>query len=76
MILTPKSVEIRDFAQRVERLCDFLLHQVEVKDSGTTDILVIKKLREDAADIQFSRVDITKFEGLDNFMKGLIGKES
>ena len=75
MVLTSKSVEIREFAQRVERLCEFLLTSLDAKDSGTTDVLVIKKLREDAADIQFNRSDITKFDGLDDFMRGL-NKES
>jgi hypothetical protein len=73
--MTSNSVEIREFAQRVERLCDFLLNQVDAENSGKPDVLVIKDLREDAADIQFNRVDITKFDGLDDFMKGL-DKES
>jgi hypothetical protein len=73
--LTPKSVEIREFAQRVERLCDFLLAQVDTEQSGSQDVLPIKDLKEDAADIQFNRADITNFDGLDAYMKGL-DKES
>jgi hypothetical protein len=74
---TPKSVEIKEFAGRVERLCDYLLSQVSPEHSGSQDILIIKDLKEDAADLQFQdneRIDI-KFNGLDNYMKGL-DKES
>jgi hypothetical protein len=77
VILTPKQIEIKEFAQRVERLCDYLLGQVKPENSGDKDILVIKDLKEDAADLQFKENELIeiKFNGLDNFMKGL-SKES
>ena len=72
-----KQIEIKEFAKRVERLCDFLLAQVTDKEElGSEDILVIKDLKEDAADLQFDREHISHtVKGLDSFMKGL-DKES
>lgn len=74
MILTPKEIEITDFARRVERLCDFLLSQVKgTEESGSDDIGVIKELKEDAANLQFNNVALVSntVKGLDTFMKGL-----
>jgi hypothetical protein len=62
--------DLRDFAQRVERLCDFILNQLP-KD-GTPDVLVIQTLKEDAADIQhvsFNPMDVA-VSGLYRYMKG------
>lgn len=76
MIATPKKIEIKEFAHRVERLCDFLLAQINTEVSGDKDILIIKDLKEDAADLQFDHIDVpANLEGLDNYMKGL-DKES
>jgi hypothetical protein len=76
VIATPKHIEIKEFAKRVERLCDFLLSQVPSEETGSADISVIQVLKDDAADIQFDRAHISqKFNGLDNYMKGL-DKES
>lgn len=62
--------DLKDFAQRVERLCDFILDKLP-KD-GTADVLVVQKLKEDAADIQhvsFHPMDAAIY-GLDRYMKG------
>jgi hypothetical protein len=78
-----KKIEIKDFARRVEHLCDFFLSKTEA--DGSKDRKVIEDLKEDAADIQFDQaeVDSGAFIGLDDFMKGRItapeeeiGKES
>ena len=78
-----KRLEIKDFARRVEHLCDFLLSKTE-KD-GSKDRKIIEDLKEDAADIQFDQAEIASgaFIGLDDYMKGLptapeeeVGKES
>jgi len=75
VILTPRDIEIKDFAMRVERLCDFLLSQVKGTElSGSDDIEVINELKEDAANLQFNNDVIlvsNTVKGLDNFMKGL-----
>jgi hypothetical protein len=69
-VTTAKKIQIKEFAQRVERLCDFLLAQVkDNEESGSDDLLVIKSLKEDAANLQFDQ--LRTFDGLDNFMKGL-----
>lgn len=62
--------DLKDFAQRVERLCDFILNQLP-KD-GTPDVLIIQTLKDDAADIQhvtFNPMDVA-ISGLDRYMKG------
>jgi len=73
-----KTIEIREFAQRVERLCDFLLNRMREEGSKdkSTSARVIEDLRNDAADIQFHRLNYPDmFDGLDNFMRGIPLKE-
>lgn len=78
-----KKIEIKEFARRVEHLCDFFLSNSEA--DGSKDRRVIEDLKEDAADIQFNQAEIAfgAFKGLDEYMKGIpaapeenIGKES
>ena len=69
-----KVIDVKDFAQRVERLCDFFIDKAkdEPGHGETHDLKVIKDLREVAVDIQFERTIIgsqTLF-GLDNYMRG------
>lgn len=70
-----KDLDIKDFAKRVERLCDFLLDKLsdESGRDGSNDVKVIEDLKEDAADIQSDRVPLVSqtFSGLDSYMRGL-----
>jgi hypothetical protein len=63
--------DVKNFAQRVERLCDFLLAGME-KD-GSKDVVVVQKLKEDAADLQhITRNSNVSIEGLDDHMRGIL----
>ena len=69
-----RSTDVKDFARRVERLCDFFIDNAKKDDS--TDLKVIHDLREDAADIQ--TIGLNKAEivsetlyGLSDYMKGV-----
>ena len=62
--------DIKTFAERVERLCDFLLAGLE-KD-GSDDVVVLQKIKEDAADLQnISRNSNVSIKSLSDHMKGL-----
>jgi hypothetical protein len=69
-----RDLDIKDFARRVERLCDFLYAQVtsEIGKTGSNDLKVIEDLKEDAADIQFDCAHVLSkpLEGLYNYMNG------
>lgn len=66
----PKTIDVIDFATRTERLCDFLLDKVDIKD-GSEDIVTIQKLKEDAADLQSNSENTYLFlEGLHVYVKG------
>jgi hypothetical protein len=68
------TVDIKEFARDVERLCDFLIDKL--KQSGTRDdsedIKVIDNLKNIAADIQFDKVNVVTetLSGLSAYMKG------
>jgi hypothetical protein len=68
------TVDIKEFARDVERLCDFLIDKL--KQSGTRDdsedLRVIDNLKEIAADIQFDKVNVVTetLSGLSAYMKG------
>lgn len=70
----PKVVEIREFAERVERLCDFLLGKLSSENgrNGTADIVIIEQLKDDAADIHTGNVKVIAetLTGLSDYMKG------
>lgn len=68
---TAKTIDVREFARRVEHLCDFLLDRLG-KD-GSKDVLVLQEIREEAADIIFFRAEpVSKtIDGLDDHMRGL-----
>jgi|RhiMethySRZTD1v2_1073278.scaffolds.fasta_scaffold35197_13 hypothetical protein len=71
---SPTVNDIVVFAERVERLCDFLLDGLE-KD-GSHDVLVIQKLKEDSADLQSIKKNVNvSIEGLDNHMRGILKPE-
>lgn len=63
-----KQIDIKDFALRVERLCDFLLNKIDIKD-GSDDVVIIQKLKDDAADLQFE-ADSMFFKGLNEYIHG------
>jgi len=66
-----RKTDIKDFARRVERLCDFLLANQE--RDGSRDFVVIENLREDAANLQIDRKQVASetFAGLYDFMNGV-----
>lgn len=48
-----QPLDVKEFAIRVERLCDFLLDKFEIKD-GSNDLKAIQDIKEDAANLQFA----------------------
>ena len=65
-------VDIGEFATTVERVCDFLLDKV--KKDGSSDVLIIQQLKEDAANLQVEYPNANVLDGLESHMRGL--KES
>lgn len=65
--------DIKDFAERVERVCDFFLAKIE--RDGSHDVRVIEDLKNDALHIQSSRNPLNLVTGLDDFMRGMPEKE-
>jgi hypothetical protein len=68
--MSDKEFDFREFAERVERLCDFILSRIP---NDSADKRVVEQLKEDAADFQ------TKYEfhsislfGLDDHMRGIL----
>lgn len=62
--------DIRRFAERVERLCDYILKDL-AKD-GSEDVVVVQELKDDAADIQLIKMDSIRWvDGLSKHMKGM-----
>jgi len=66
-----QKVDIKEFAIRVERLCDFLLAKMD-KD-GSNDVIELQKLKEEAADIQLNNSNVVSESifGLSEYMKGV-----
>jgi hypothetical protein len=69
------TVDIKEFARDVERLCDFLIDKLKQSGArdGSDDVKVIEDLKEIAADIQFDKVNVTTetLSGLSAYMKGV-----
>ena len=67
-----RKIELKDFARRVEHVCDFFLSKIEA--DGSKDRKVLEDLKEDAADIQFDQVEVDSgpFIGLDDYLKGVV----
>lgn len=62
--------DIKRFAERVERLCDFLLEGMN-KD-GSADVDVILKLKKDAVSLQDIKQNSNmSIQGLDEYMRGI-----
>lgn len=53
MTLVFTEDEVKEFARKVERLCEWLT----AKATHSDDIDAVKRLSEDAADLQFADVD-------------------
>lgn len=74
-----RDLDLVEFAERVERLCDFFLSQLREEGNipTTHDVKVLEDLKEDAGDIACSRVSITQksLEGLDSYMRGIPEKK-
>lgn len=71
--MSTREIDIKEFARRVERVCDFLLAKFEEGGrDGSSDLKVIEDLKADAADIQFDKalVGSETLFGLDAYMKG------
>jgi hypothetical protein len=66
-----KKTDIKEFAIRVERLCDFLLAKID-KD-GSNDVVELQKLKEEALDIQANNSNVVSESifGLSEYMKGV-----
>lgn len=69
------TTNIKEFAIRVERLCDFFIskYREEQTRDGSPNLRIIEDLKDQASEIQHGftdTVDIT-LEGLDNYMRGL-----
>jgi hypothetical protein len=76
-----RSVNINDFAARVERLCDFLLSRIyeETGRTGSDEQKILEDLREEAVKIQVNGAPVKEtLEGLKDFMGVLpmISKEA
>lgn len=70
--MTQQYVNITKFAERVERLCDFVLKQIDPEEkNGSEDLKVIEDLKQDAANIQFNRSGGGSFKGLHDFMNNI-----
>lgn len=70
-----RQVDIEQFAERVERLCDFFLFKISEESgrTGSEDLKIIEDLKLDASDLQFNqgkRVTQT-LNGLYNYMNGV-----
>lgn len=71
--MTKRDVDIKDFSSRVERMCEFILLQME-ETTESPDKTFIQNLKRDAIDIQFNSKlhgDIL-LRGLDDHVRGII----
>jgi hypothetical protein len=66
------KIEIKEFARRVERLCDFLIAKKTEGSGrdGSKDLQILEDLKSDAADIQFQELEV--FDGLSDYIQGII----
>lgn len=73
MVLTPRVIDISEFARRVESLCDFFIAKKtnESGRDGSDDLKVLEDLKNDAADILHNK-NVTTSEtlsGLSEYMR-------
>lgn len=69
------EVNVQTFAERVERLCDFLLSKMgeETGRIGSDSQKILEDLKDDAANIQMfgARMTTKTLDGLSDFMSGI-----
>lgn len=74
-MITKRGIELKEFARRVERLCDYFIARAheEIGRDGSKDLKILEDLKEDAADIQFDRTTITSetLDGLYDYMNSV-----
>jgi hypothetical protein len=73
-VATTRKLEIKEFARRVERMCDFFLSKVseEEKRDDSPSLKVLDELKDEAADIQFYYTETSEsLKGLADYMSGL-----
>ncbi len=72
--MSKEKLDLKDFAARVERMCDFFItkYASNVGRDGSIDLKILEDLKEEAANIQFDKVDVGTeiLDGLSDFMKG------
>lgn len=61
-------MRVEEFAEKVERLCEFLLDKVPNNSEERTEIV---KLKEAAGDLQFDPDYTGLLDGLSNHMRGI-----
>lgn len=74
-----RDLDVKEFAQRVERLCDFFIAKIKDEDNGkSSDLKVFEDLKEDAADIQCDKGALLNsvLGGLDGYMRGASGLQA
>ena len=64
------GVDTVEFGREVERLCDYLLNQLDEKD-GSRDTQILQDLKEKAADLQFGSDQDMTFAGLADYVRGV-----
>lgn len=73
------KIDVKAFAERTERLCDFLLAKLAEEKGmhGSPDQLVLQDLKEEAATIQAFgiKASLETLDGLSDYMAG-VPKES
>ena len=73
MARASRKIEIKEFARRVETLCDFFIakYDREIGKDGSNDLKVLEDLKEDAADIHMDNAQIVSetLSGLSAYMK-------
>jgi hypothetical protein len=72
-VATTTVFDIKEFAIKVERLCDFLLDRVvaEVGRTGDDDMKILEDLKEEAANIHMVYAPNSyAITGLDQYMRG------
>lgn len=66
------EVDVKKFAERVERLCDFLLDRLSEDEgrTGSDDQKILEDLKDDAANLQMfgSRMSAKTLSGLHDYM--------
>lgn len=68
-----KEVNLVEFCEKVERLCDFFLDQIP--RDGSERVSVLEDIKTEAQNLQDQTRKEISFQGLDAYMRGHINKE-